>query len=59
MLIRHDDLARCPNCGQHLAPRAGGCWLCGASLDPARSQRRAGPLERAVALWRGLLGRRS
>jgi predicted amidophosphoribosyltransferase len=58
LFIRRDDPARCPNCGQRVTPYAAGCWLCGAALDPTRWQPAAGPLARALARWRGLLGRR-
>jgi predicted amidophosphoribosyltransferase len=56
--IRSDDPARCPNCGQRVTPYAAGCWLCGATLDPTRWQRPVGRLERLVARWRGMVGRR-
>jgi predicted amidophosphoribosyltransferase len=57
--IRHDDPARCPNCGQRVTPYDAGCWLCGAAtLDATRGQRPEGPLKRVVVRWRGLVGRR-
>jgi predicted amidophosphoribosyltransferase len=58
LLFRRDDPARCPNCGQRVTPYAAGCSLCGTKLDPTRWQPPTGPLARAVARWRGLLGGR-
>jgi hypothetical protein len=39
-------------------PYAAGCWLCGATLDPLRSQSPPGPLDRVAARWRAVLRRR-
>jgi hypothetical protein len=58
LLIRREDPRRCHNCGQRVTPYAAGCWLCGATLDPSRWQRSSGPVERALARWRGVLRRR-
>jgi predicted amidophosphoribosyltransferase len=57
--VRRDEPARCPHCGQRVAPYASGCSLCGASLDPTRRQPPAGGLlERAAARWRERLAAR-
>ena len=56
--IRRDDPRCCPNCGQRVTAYAGGCSLCGVTLDPQRWQRPRGPLERVAARWRELLAPR-
>jgi hypothetical protein len=28
---------RCPQCGEHVSPYAAGCAICGADLDPDRT----------------------
>jgi predicted amidophosphoribosyltransferase len=50
--VRRDDPARCPNCGERVTPHAAGCWLCGATLDPARWQQPPSLADRFVARWR-------
>jgi predicted amidophosphoribosyltransferase len=57
MFIRLPDPTRCENCGERVTPYAAGCWLCGATLDPLRSQRPPGALDRVAARWRALLRR--
>jgi predicted amidophosphoribosyltransferase len=56
--IRRPDPARCHNCGERVTPYAAGCWLCGAALDPERSQRPSGLFEHVVARWRKFVARR-
>jgi hypothetical protein len=37
---------RCPDCGEHVSPYAAGCAICGADLDPDRTNHV--PLSRRV-----------
>jgi predicted amidophosphoribosyltransferase len=57
MFIRRPDPTRCENCGERVTPDAAKCWLCGATLDPLRSHRTPGALDRVVERWRARLRR--
>jgi predicted amidophosphoribosyltransferase len=46
------DLHICPRCGERVSAFAAGCALCGAELDPRRSQRPPSATQRLAATWR-------
>jgi uncharacterized OB-fold protein len=35
---RRIDPTRCPRCGERVTPYAAGCAICGADLDPSRTE---------------------